>query len=479
MLLLKEKDMTEQQLALDKQKLDMALDGYYAQLERDLLGLLAIPSVRGAAEPGAPFGRPIADALHYALAVAASLGFEVEDVDGYVGIVDWPGAEAEQVGILAHLDVVPAPAEEWQYPPFAPQIVEGRIYGRGTIDDKGPGMAALYAMAALRDQGLQLNKTVRLLLGCDEESGMSCMKHYLTRYPQPSCGFTPDGHFPLIIGEKGLFHADFTASWPDAGERKGLRLLSAEAGAANNIIPSSARAVLEFVGDDGPGSLLIKEQPGISLSQEGSRLIIIAEGEPAHGSRPEQGVNALSRLLAALAPLPFAPAGAKDFLLTLSQLFRDDCHGETLGLAASDSLGRLTCAPTMLRLDGQGGRLSFDLRFLFDHDMQYYIDKLSAIGAAYGWRLENAGGFEPLYMEESQPLPQKLMQVYREYSGDGSPARVMGVGTYAKTMNNFLAFGPELDSEPNLIHQANESIAQWQLLELAKIYARAIYELAK
>jgi len=462
----------QDQEALDTRKLDMVLEGYYPQMERDLLGLLTIPSVKGPAEEGAPFGRPIADALAYALAAADSLGFDTMDVDGHVGVIDLPGETTDQVGLLCHLDVVPADAEEWEYPPFAARIAEGRIYGRGALDDKGPAVAALYGMAALRDCCVPLRKSVRMLLGCDEESGMACMDHYLSLFSPPDCGFSPDGQFPLIVGEKGLLHFQLAAEWPAEDGTAAARLLELQAGTVANVVPSQARAVFA-------GELLLPEREGISVSYEDGRTAVTAGGKPAHASLPETGDNALARLALALLPVDFAPAGAKSYLSTVARLFEDSRYGKSLGIDARDVHGVLTCAPTILRMDAVSGQLTVDIRFLFDHDCAYYQEIIGRIAAEHGLTLCQWQGQDPMYAGEEHPLARALLKVYRDYTGDISPALVIGGGTYAKKMKNFLAFGPELEGEPNFIHQANESISQKHFLDIAKIYARALYELAK
>ncbi len=457
---------------LDTGKLDQVLEGYYPQMERDLLGLLTIPSVKEAPAEGAPFGRPIADALAYSLAAAESLGFDTMDVDGHVGVINLHGPEEGQVGVLCHLDVVPALAEEWAYPPYGAEIVDGYIYGRGTLDDKGPAIAALYALAALRDCCAPLQKSVRLLLGCDEESGMACMDHYLALFPQPDCGFSPDGSFPLIVGEKGILHFQYKSQWP-AEQPAGLPcLLEAAGGTVSNVVPSQARAVFA-------GELRLPETAGISVSYGQGQTIVLASGAPAHASTPETGDNALSKLALALAGADFAPAGAKQYLNTLAQLFADSCYGQTLGIAARDSRGVLTCVPTVLALDRTSGSLTVDSRFLFDHDCGYYRQVLTRIGAEHGLELAAFSGQDPMFAGEGHPVAEELLKVYRDFTGDMDPALVIGGGTYAKKMKNFLAFGPEAKGEPCFVHQANEAISQAHLLKIAKIYARAIFALAK
>lgn len=79
------------------------------------------------------------------------MGFQTRDVDGHCGWCEY-GEGEEMVAVLCHLDVVPA-GDGWHYPPYDCTWAEGRIYGRGVIDDKGPAAAALYALKAVRDSG--------------------------------------------------------------------------------------------------------------------------------------------------------------------------------------------------------------------------------------------------------------------------------------------------------------------------------------
>lgn len=459
---------------MDFSRVDMVLDGYYPQMERDLVGLLAIPSTLGAAEPYAPYGRAVADAIHYALGVAQSLGMEVEDLDGYCGRADVPGASEEQIGILAHVDVVPAVAAEWKYAPFAPALADGKIYGRGAMDDKGPLIAALYGAAALADCGVPLEKTVRFIIGGNEENGMDCVEYYLTKYAQPSCGFTPDASFPAIIGEKGIFVYSLSASWAD-DDSAPLKLLRAEAGTAPNVVPGRAEA--EFAC---PDDLPLPELPGLVMERAAGRLIVRAEGRAGHASMPELCENALTLLLSGLRGLDFAPAGAKRYLTALADMAcADPMHGAGFGVAGSDALSETTNVPSILRLADNAGSLTCDMRFQLKKCCDDYPPLLQALAAAHGMTFSEKERMEPLYFGEQDPVAGKLVEVYREMTGDLRDPLVIGGGTYAKKMKHFVAFGPEHPEMPNLAHQADECIESKYLLFLAKLYARAIYALAR
>lgn len=458
---------------VDFDRIDAALESYYPQMERDLLTLISCPSVQGEPDWRAPFGAGVREALDFTLGVAATLGFRVDDVDGYVGLADLEGYSEEQVGVLCHLDVVPARAQDWTVcPPFEPCVKEGRIYGRGALDDKGPTIAALYGAAVLGDFGVPLSKTVRFILGCNEESGMECVKYYLSKFDPPPLGFTPDGRFPLVNGEKGICHFTLSAHWP--AEDDGPRLLRLKAGSAANIVPARAEAVfsagteLRFCGEE-----------GITLAEGEGCLVVTAEGKAAHGSLPEQGMNALTRLVRFLAGQSFAPKEAKAYIDRLARLLADDKYGAGLGLAEDDGLSPLTCSPNLLTVDGAGATLTCDCRFPVRSKSADLLEKLNALAAAEGWELAVPTLHQPLYMAPDTPLARELLAAYREVSGDAGQPLVMGCGTYAKAFPNFLAFGAEAAASPGLAHQADEYFSSADLLQCAKVYARAIYRLAK
>lgn len=455
---------------------DRWLEEAYPQMERDLLPLLAFPSLKGEAEPGAPFGRTLAETLDYCLNLAQGLGLETGNVDGYAGFADLPGQEEGQVGILTHVDVVPASPDDWQSPPFEPQVREGRIYGRGTSDDKGPLVASLYAGVALARCGAPLSKTLRFIFGCDEESGMSCVTHYLKHYQPPLCGFSPDGAFPLVIGEKGLAHFALNAAWAEESAQQ-LKLVSIHSGTVVNVVPDAAQAIFSV---SGPLSFEGADMSGLRIEQEGSTLRVSVSGKAAHASTPDEGENALAKLLQFLSRQQYSPRGAKKYLDTLAKLFTDPCFGASLGVADEDDLSKLTVAPTILHVEENQGSLKCDMRFTLTRKCAYFQEKLLAAAQKNELQLVDWSGAEPLYAGKDSALADALLSAYRAVSGDTQTQPIiMGGGTYAKKLPNFLAFGPVFPGEAHLAHQADEYIDCQKWLDSAKIYARAIYELAK
>lgn len=458
---------------MDFSRVDQVLKGYYPQMERDLMGLLACPSVKAPADgPEAPFGRGVADALEYALSMATSLGFEAVDVDGYAGYAELPGKVKEQVGILGHLDVVPADPKEWESDPFTPTVTGDKIVARGTLDDKGPLVAAMYGALALRDCGFEMEKTVRFIMGCDEESGMSCMTHYLSKYEPPACSFTPDAEFPLIVAEKGAVHYTLKKDWDACTCLP--RLLKMDAGSVANVVPGEALATLAWPAE--------KEFPAlpadITAEMADGQVMLRAQGRAAHASTPDLGENALMKMVRFLNTLGLQ-GGSAEFIRSLGALFEDDCFGAGLGIAEETDKGRLTSIPSVLHLCESGAEMRGDIRFLYEHTYDEIKALLEKAFAPHGLRITDWDGQNPLYLGEEHPMAQKLLTVYREFTGDMTPPLMIGGGTYAKAFPNCLAFGPEKIGEPNLVHQANEFITQANFLELAQIYARAIYALAK
>ena len=447
------------------------LEQHREQMEAALIAWLRIPSVKGPAAPGAPFGVAVAAALEQALQTAAAWGLTTQNVDGYCGLADLPGRTAEQIGVLGHVDVVPAEAADWTGDPFQPRLADGRIYARGTEDDKGPLLAALFAGAALKANRIPLSKTVRFLFGCDEESGMGCVRYYLTRFAPPTAAFSPDSHFPLVHGEKGIAHYRMRADWP-ADTADGLYLHRLHGGTAVNILPASATAELS---GEVPESAL---PDGIALRRENGRLLLAATGEAAHASQPGRLDNAIVRLAACLAQLPLAPAGARDFLARLAACYGDH-YGCGLGWAETTAQGQLTSVLSQLDLTATGADFTADLRFLFRHTTAEYRERAERLCAAQGWRLCDWQAQEPLYVPPDSPLVQTLLRAYRDVTGDDSPPLLIGGGTYAKAFPNCLAFGPVFPGQTALCHQADEAIGRDDLLRLSKIYAKAIWALAE
>ncbi|HWR61551.1 MAG TPA: dipeptidase PepV [Clostridia bacterium] len=428
---------------------------------------------------GAPFGTRIARAQQEVLKLGRELGFETKDYDGYVAAIDF-GSQGRQIGILSHIDVVPA-GEGWSYPPFKGTVENGRLYGRGSVDDKGPMVAALYAMKAIAESGLPIKNHVRHIIGCDEESGFSrCMKYYLTKEKQPWGGFSPDGEFPVIHAEKGIMRFTIGAKWPQAGE--GLRIVKLHGGTKVNVVPSGALAVLE---GDPEAFTLVKNKMAVYEKKEkllietGDRtLTITATGQGAHSSQPWNGENAIALLLEFLKTLPIRPKAEFNYISAVSRLFGDGYRGENLSIRCEDGLsGMLTLSLGVLDMDTTSGKATIDMRYPIHADKEMLWKTITMACEEEKLDIEILQDKPNIYIPKTAPLVQTLLKVYQEISGRDEGPVVIGGGTYCRTMNNFVAYGPVFPGQKELAHEADESIAVDDLVMTAKIYARALYVL--
>lgn len=449
--------------------LDKAVEALRPQLEQTLAAWIRIPSVKDAPQPGAPFGTDVRRMLDRAIEDGRALLGNARDVDGYACDMEI-GQGEDVIGILAHLDVVPA-GDGWQVDPFGAQVVGGKMYGRGTSDDKGPAVAALYAMKAVQDAGIPLGKRVRLILGCDEESGMEDIAYYDKAIGLPAVGFSPDAEFPVINTEKGILqmrlHAPLTCD----------RLVSIQAGTRPNVVPGTATAVVR--GEDTvQRAAAFAQQADIRLGSEpaeGGAFRLTVTGVPAHASTPWQGVNAAGQLLRVLQ----AAGVGGDCLSTLADAIGHDSDGTGLGIAGSDGVsGPLTVNLGLLSYDGQALQATLDCRYpVFFSDAQIVrFVKLRLSGV--GFEVETGHGAQPHHVPASSFIVQTLLKVYGELSGREAKVIAIGGGTYARCMKQAVAFGPLFPGEEELAHQAGENVDLAQLMLSVRIFAYAIAELA-
>ncbi|HHT47850.1 MAG TPA: dipeptidase PepV [Firmicutes bacterium] len=453
-----------------------------AALIKTLQDLIAIPSVKGGpVTEGAPFGPEIARALAYVLNWGEEHGFQTKNLSGYAGHLEY-GSGEKTVGVLVHLDVVPA-GEGWSYPPFSGTVEAGKIYGRGAVDDKGPAVAALYALKAIKDSGVKLGKKIRIIFGCDEESGWRCMDHYFQHERKPDYGFTPDAFFPLINSEKGQMALEFQGQLKTEGD--GAILRSITGGTRRNVVPEQAEAVVCFPDQSslaqGKAAVLAKKMAGITLTDlpEQNQLQIVARGVSAHGSTPEKGENALLKLALALTPI-----AGKDSSWQIIRFMRD-CFGQGtdgrgLGIACQDEVsGALTINLGVARTEDEKIRLEVDIRSPHCADQQKMKEKIADRIRDYGLTVTKSSTMAPHYLPEDNWLVQVLLGVYQEETGDTAKPVATGGRTYAMTLGNGVAFGPVFPGQPETAHQKNECFAINDLMACARIYGKALYILAK
>jgi len=458
-------------MAVDYKKLDQIVESLQEPLIKTLQKWVRINSVKGEAAPSAPFGLAVRQALDTALSDCRELGFEVRDIDGYAG--DAQMGEGEDVlGILAHLDIVPA-GDGWKQDPFGGEIIDGRIYGRGTNDDKGPAVAALYAMKAVQMAGIKLKKRVRLILGCDEESGMDDMKYYKEHADMPKIGFSPDACFPVINTEKGLYQLRLR------GEActEGLQVVSIDAGQRPNVIPGLASAIVKGDGETVQKVEDFAKTAGYPVSAEklaDGLVKITAQGVAGHAAMPEIAKNAIGRLLKTLGHL-----GVQGPLKTLAQVIGTEYDGTSLNIAVSDKIsGALTLNIGILKADAQSVEVTLDIRYPVMVNPDAITKAITAAVSPAGLAIVFSAAKAPHHVPEGSQLVQSLLDAYHEVTGLERRAIAIGGGTYARCLQEGVAFGALFPDDEELAHQAGEYMTVDGLMKNVKIFVRAIIKLA-
>ena len=469
---------------MDLAKMDALIGSWKPEIFEKLNGWIAINSVKG--EPSgddAPFGPEVRRMLDLFLRDAEDMGFVVDDVDGYAGAAEM-GAGDKTMGILVHLDIVPA-GDGWTQDPFTGTLREGKYYGRGAQDDKGPAIAALYAMRAVKEAGIPLKHKVRLIAGCDEETGMSDMAYYRKVRPPVDYGFSPDAEYPLINIEKGGLGLLLSKA---CGGEEGAQIpvYSLNAGTRPNIVPGTATAELG-TGGMGFSSLekavqaIEKAHPGydLKLTDLGNgRAQLLATGKQSHAAMPELGLNAAGMLLTALKELN-AGGGVGEAIRGLAKLLGTDYTGAGLGIAQADELsGPLTCNLGILRFDGRFLSAQLDIRYPLCADEADMCGRAAMALSPWQLALTRLSGHPPLHVPAESEVVRGLLQVYGELTGLPAYAMAIGGGTYARTMPNTVAFGICFPGDTDTCHMPDEYIEVDKFMLSIRIMAHAIVRLA-
>ena len=463
-----------------QKQLDAYLDSKKEEMLEDLKALVSIDSQRGEPLPGMPFGEGPARAVKAAGELMERYGLKVTNYDNYVITGDSSDQE-KALDILAHLDVVPV-TDEWTVTqPFKPVIRDGRIYGRGTADDKGPAIAALYAIRAVKELGIPLKYSVRLILGSDEECGSSDLEHYYEKEQEARFSFTPDADFPLINLEKARLAKAFTAQIHDAGS---AGVVEFEAGMKVNVVPAKASAVIR--GMDAAAVRTVCEakadalQVSVCVEETEEHLVQIrVRGSAAHASTPELGVNAATALLAMLDEM--APAGSESFALlqSLSRLFvHGDTQGKALGISMQDEeSGALTMNLGILRLKDGALYGEFDVRAPLCANDDNLTEVMRKDFDGIGIRMEEGPMKAAHYVPADSDLVKTLLGSYERYFGTEGKPFAIGGGTYVHELERGVAFGCAVEGVDNRMHGDDEFMEIEMLLRSAKIFADAIVKL--
>ena len=439
---------------------------------RDITRLVAVPSVEGAPEPGAPFGPGPKAALAKALEIADELGLDTFNADSYIGWAE-TGRIADGQKFLAtitHTDVVPE-GNGWDADPYTVRVRDGWLLGRGVADDKGPAVLTLYAAKFFKQQGATLPYTLRILLGANEETGMKDVDYYLEHYPQPAFCFTPDAEFPVCYGEKGGY-GGWLVSAPLHGS-----LIDFQGGVAHNVVPDRAYALVRA------DASALKDTENVKVTAEADGVArISAFGKGGHAAMPAGTVNAIALVVDYLLDNRLCSEEEARALEMLRRLHAST-DGSSVGIAAQDDVfDPLTCVGGVIKLENGALRQSIDIRFPTSTNAETLCAALSKLAQDAGGSFLPDSARVPFYIDPNTPVIQTLIRTYNDVTGKNAQPFTMGGGTYARHFPYAVSFGPEhtdieIPSFAGPMHGANEGTPFEKLVEALKIYILALLRL--
>ena len=455
---------------------DKFIDEKKNEIVEEVSSLIKIPSVSEETEnEEQPFGKECEKALKYVLTIGEKMGFKTKNLDGYCGYIEF-GEGEELVGIIGHLDVVPAKEEDgWTGTPFAPEVREGKLYGRGAIDDKGPVIAALYAMKAVSEHA-KLSKRVRLIIGLNEEKNWKCIEHYKKVEEMPTIGFSPDANFPGIYAEKGILSIALENNF----KIKGYSILDINCNEnAINVVPKYCSITLKKDYNN-INEINFNENEKIKISKIEEDVIKIESfGKAAHAAHPELGENAIKNLTQFLIEnFEFD----SDYLKTLYEagLFEIESPRFLSQEKIEDESGVLTSNVAILEYSEGKLIIKINLRVPVNTTKEDIV-------ARYGKLKEKFSDFdvstirwqEPLYVKKDSYLVKTLVDIFNKKTGLQAEPVAIGGGTYARAFDNCISYGLTMPGDMDMCHQVDEYVEIDKLILASKIYAEAIYELGK
>ncbi len=462
------------------------VEKYLPQIIETIQKSVQIKTVLADAVPGGPFGQGNKDCLEYVLSVAESLGFRTVNLDGYCGYAE-VGEGEEILGIIGHLDVVPE-GDGWKHPAYSGALVDDEIWGRGTIDDKGPIIISMFAVKALMDEGVKFDKRIRIIFGCNEETGSKCMEHYLEIGENISYGVTPDSNFPVIFAERTINNIFLSGKAESKGK---VKLEKLDGGIVINAVPDVCEFTLSATGL-GSGRALtqatakiserIAQMEGITSTMKQKSVLGImgkatfeVRGKAAHGSVPHNGVNAVSHAITAMDGVI-----EDEFVEFYNKAIGTDYNGQKLGCYAEDEYGKIAVNVGLCHYENGKFEVRINSRLPFTTDTPTMVEQIkNTIGDNVKVELKStADGFK---MDENSKMIKALMKAYSQVTGDTESKPICSAGgTYAREFKNGVAFGPEMNGYGEMIiHEPNERISLKAIEAIFDIYFQAYRDLSQ
>lgn len=445
----------------------------------DIIDLIHIPSVSvETGDPEAPFGIPCREVLKKIIEIISRMGFEGKNHEGYCATLLWPGETEEEIGIFSHLDVVPE-GTGWNYEPFEAMVEEGYVVGRGSSDNKGPAVAALYALKYLKDSGITPKHSIRMFFGVNEECGMKDIVYYTEHNPMPFFSFIPDASFPVCHGEKGVLELESSFDFC------GTELIEFVSGVASNAVPSDAYAVLK--GDCHTVKQRLKEKLNADsfaeckLSCYGTDCKLEVNGIAGHAAFPEGAVSAEVKLAEILRKSELLSGKAQEFVEAVCLMFAD-YYGAGLGVPYEDSVsGKLTHVGGMVRMKEGKAIQNINIRYPVTADRDLMVETVKKRLTDLGFMVEMISDNPPCYVNKDRPEIKILTEICNKYLELDLEPYVMGGGTYARKLKNAVAYGPGIPFAASRFgsgrgngHQPDECMSIDILKKAVCIYAEAV-----
>lgn len=454
------------------------IDTHFDEVLKSIIEIIRIKTVKADRAGDAPYGEELKKGLNKVLEIAQGLGFKVKNLDNYIGYAEY-GEGEEYIAILGHIDVVPEGDEaSWSVPPYKGCVVNNQLTARGAIDNKAPIISALYSLKAVVDTHPEFNKRVRIIFGTNEESGDEDIKYYLAREKEPKYAFTPDGRFPVIFSEKGIYTFSFRKKiqWKDS------KIVEIKAGTRSNIVPEKCIAKVRNISKETVETALKKmrslTKAEYTVNYEGDTTEIICTGVSAHASSPHKGVNALLGMYKFLNLIIGKEDAAKGFISFISGYIGESSDGEKLGIkTVNEEVGNLTISAGITNILNDELFVKFNIRYPASIDEKNLDLRLKTAGEKEGIVFFKENHNAPLYFEKTHPLVKELQEIYVNVTGRDEEPAALGGGTYAKLMPNTVAFGPNFKEYNGKPHSFDECMDLDMLKQGMEIYARAILKL--
>lgn len=414
----------------------------------NLRTIMQISSVKGSSEKDAPFGKGPKKALEAIVPIIEKCGFKAKIVNNAMAYAQWGDDDENYIGIIDHLDVVPV-GDKWKFNPWDLSDENGRLYGRGILDNKGPALATLWAMKILKDLGYRPKRTIRLVFGSDEENGSKDVPLYLEKEKPTIFGWTADCKYPVVYGERGIVnYCIFTP-----------------------ILDGSLSQIKNLQGD------MSKDHVPDELSIEIKNKQVESHGIRVPSNAPEMGKNAITYLAKKIVDENLVSGQLNNYFKWIVKALHQKHYGEGLGIEFHDNdSGKLIMTPTGLNIENNGMRIEIAIRYPVS-----YQEKQITAGIKNNIPVDSnikvIRSIPSVMHDKNSKFIQILSEVYEKVTGlDGTPVTTTGA-TYARVMPNIIAFGPSFPGQKGIAHKENEWMDLDDLLLSIKIYMRSLERL--